>query len=105
MIFMKTFNSFLATEITKPIKKVYHYLFEYDEDRLSIYGQFCGKILAYLSYALLHRAYVLLTYQDGSTEIGQITKRLSAGRFVLRSEDKKILKIVDLNDIFRVDLS
>lgn len=95
----------LALKIKKPLKKAYHYLFEYDPDRMSIYEQLPGEILAFLSYAILHHAFVMITYPDASVEIGQITRRLSAGRFVLRSSDAKVLKIIDLDDIFRVDLA
>lgn len=95
----------LAIKIKTPFKKAYHYLFEYDLNRMSIYGQFSGKILAYVSFAILHHAFVMITYPDGQTEIGQITHRVSAGRFVLRSSDEKILKIIDLDDIFRIDLA
>lgn len=86
------------------LKKIYHYLFDYDDDRLSIYNQFHSEILSSLQYALLHRAYALISYQDGSSEIGQITNQVSAGRFVLRSADCKLLKVIDLDNIFRIDL-
>lgn len=86
------------------LKKIYHYLFAYDEDKLSIYSQFHNEILSSLHYALLQRAYALISYQDGTSEIGQITRQISAGRFVLRSADCKLLKIIDLDNIFRVDL-
>lgn len=95
----------LAAILKRPIKRAYHYLFSYDPERMAINGQYNGKILAYLSLALLKHAFVMITYPDASTEIGQITRRLSAGRFVLRSSDEKILKIVDLDDIFRIDLA
>ena len=91
---------FLSTQL----RKAYHYLFECITDKLSIYSQFNGKILARISYAILHKNFILITFQDGSHEIGQISKRISIGRFVLRDVDKKILRIVDIDDIFRVDL-
>ncbi|UXN11235.1 hypothetical protein [Lactobacillus amylovorus] len=90
--------------LTKKLKKAYHHLFEYNTDKLCIYSQFNGIILARLSYAILHKNYILITFQDGSYEIGQILKRISIGRFVLRDIDRKILRIVDIDDIFRVDL-
>lgn len=95
----------LVTKIQSPLKKAYHYLFEYNVERMSIDGQFSGKVLALLSFAILHRAFVMITYPDGQTEIGQITRRLSAGRFLLKSSDAKVLKIIDLDDIFRIDLA
>ncbi|KRL19437.1 hypothetical protein FD39_GL000957 [Lactobacillus amylolyticus DSM 11664] len=101
---MKNMNNLVA-KIKSPIKRAYHYLSEYDFDRMSIDGQIAGKILAYLSYAILHHVFVMITYYDGHTDIGQISRRLSAGRFVFLCSDNKILKIVDLDDIFRVDLT
>lgn len=95
----------LVNKIKAPLQHAYHYLFEYDIDRMSIYGQISGKILAYLSFAILHHAFVMITYADGSFDIGQISKRLSAGRFILKINDSNLLKIVDLDDIFRVDLA
>ena len=91
--------------ITRPIQKAYHYLFEYDFNRISIKGQYTNKIVRYLSYALLYRTYVMITYPDCSTDIGQITKKISAGRFVLKTHDGNVLKIIDLDDIFRIDLA
>lgn len=90
--------------LEKQFKKAYRYLFEYNTDKLSIYSQFSGKILAYLTYAILHKNYLMITYRDGTSEIGKISKRLSAGRFVLSDIDQKILRIVDIDDIFRIDL-
>lgn len=87
------------------LKKIYHYFFDYDEEKLSIYNQYQNEILSSLSFALLHRAYVLISYQNGTSEIGQITKQVSAGRFILRSINKKLIKIIDIDTIFRVDLA
>ena len=87
------------------LKKIYHYFFDYDEDKLSIYSQYYYEILTDLNSALLHRSYVLVSYQDGTSEIGQIIKRISAGRFILRLENKKLIKIVDIDTIFRVDFA
>ncbi len=87
------------------LKRIYHYLFDYDEDKLSIYNQFHSEILSLLNYALLHRAYVLLRYQDGSSEIGQIIKRVSTGRFAFRTTNQKLIKVIDLDNIFRIDLA
>ncbi len=41
--------------LTKKLKKAYHYLFEYNTDKLCIYSQFNGIILARLSYAICTR--------------------------------------------------
>ena len=86
------------------LKKLCHYFFDYDDEKLSIYSQYNYEILAKLNSALLGRSYVLISYQDGTNEIGQIINRISAGRFVLRSVNKKIIKIIDLDNIFRIDL-
>ncbi|WP_317636945.1 hypothetical protein [Lactobacillus xylocopicola] len=87
------------------LKKIYHYLFAYDDEKLSIYSQYQHEILTMLDRAMLYRVDVLLSYRDGRCEIGQITKRLSVGRFVLRSANQKLLHVVDLDDIFRIDLA
>ena len=87
------------------LKKIYHYFFDYDEDKLSIYSQYYYEILTDLNSALLHRSYILVSYQDGTSEIGQIIKRISAGRFILRLENKKLIKIVDIDTIFRIDFA
>ncbi len=87
------------------LKKIYHYLFDYDIDKLSIYDQYHSEILSSLEFALLHRAYVLLRYQDGTSEIGQVIKHISAGRFALRTTKQKLIKVIDLDNIFRVDLA
>ncbi|WEV50487.1 hypothetical protein OZX69_05860 [Lactobacillus sp. ESL0731] len=87
------------------LKKIYHYLFTYDDDRLSIYNQAYRHILTALNFALLHRDFVMITYPNDTSEIGQIVKRVSAGRFILRSNDRKILKIIDVSNIFRIDLA
>ncbi|KRM99063.1 hypothetical protein FD18_GL000149 [Lactobacillus taiwanensis DSM 21401] len=56
-----------------------------------------------MEHALFHKEFILLTYQNGKTEIGQLIKRTSAGRFVLDSYDNNIIRIIDLNDIFNVE--
>lgn len=95
----------LATKIKSPFKKLYRHLFYYDLDKISIYSQIDGKILAYLSLALLHHAFVLITYPNGESEIGKITKRISSSKFLLKSSDNKILKIISLKDIYRIDMA
>jgi hypothetical protein len=93
--------------VKEKVQAAYHYLFQYDRDRLSLFSQNNAKILRRLSQAYQESAFVLITYQNGKNEIGQITKQLSISRFVLRNlnHNDKMLKIVDLNDIFRVDLA
>ncbi|WEV36349.1 hypothetical protein [Lactobacillus sp. ESL0677] len=87
------------------LKKIYHYLFTYDDDKLSIYNQAYRHILTTLNFALLHRDFVMITYPNDTSEIGQIVKRVSTGRFILRSNDRKILTIIDVSNIFRIDLA
>ena len=75
-------------------KKIYNYFFTYNINKLTTFAQ---------EHALFHKEYILLTYQNGKTEIGQLIKRTSAGRFVLDSYDNNIIRIIDLNDIFNVE--
>lgn len=84
-------------------KKIYNYLFTYNINKLTAFAQDPGKIIRILEHALFHKEYILLTYQNGKTEIGQLIKRTSAGRFVLDSYDNNIIRIIDLNDIFNVE--
>lgn len=84
-------------------KKIYNYLFTYNINNLTTFAQDPGKIIRILEHALFHKEYILLTYQNGKTEIGQLIKRTSAGRFVLDSYDNNIIRIIDLNDIFNVE--
>ena len=84
-------------------KKIYNYLFTYNINKLTTFAQDPGKIIRILEHALFNKEYILLTYQNGKTEIGQLIKRTSAGRFVLDSYDNNIIRIIDLNDIFNVE--
>lgn len=86
-------------------KKIYNYLFTYNINKLTTFAQDPGKIIRILEHALFHKEYILLTYQNGKTEIGQLIKRTSAGRFVLDSYDNNIIRIIDLNDIFNVEIA
>ena len=84
-------------------KKIYNYFFTYNVNKLTTFAQDPGKIIRILEHALFHKEYIFLTYQNGKTEIGQLIKRTSAGRFVLDSYDNNIIRIIDLNDIFNVE--
>lgn len=84
-------------------KKIYNYFFTYNVNKLTTFAQDPGKIIRILEHALFHKEYILLTYQNGKTEIGQLIKRTSAGRFVLDNYDNNIIRIIDLNDIFNVE--
>lgn len=84
-------------------KKIYNYFFTYNINKLTTFAQDPGKIIRILEHALFHKEYILLTYQNGKTEIGQLIKRTSAGRFVLDSYDNNIIRIIDLDDIFNVE--
>lgn len=82
---------------------IYNYFFTYNIDKLTTFAQDPGKIIRILEHALFHKEFILLTYQNGKTEIGQLIKRTSAGRFVLDSYDNNIIRIIDSNDIFNVE--
>lgn len=82
---------------------IYNYFFTYNIDKLTTFAQDPGKIIRILEHALFHKEFILLTYQNGKTEIGQLIKRTSAGRFVLDSYDNNIIRIIDLNDILNVE--
>ena len=82
---------------------IYNYFFTYNIDKLTTFAQDPGIIIRILQHALFHIEFILLTYQNGKTEIGQLIKRTSAGRFVLDSYDNNIIRIIDLNDIFNVE--
>ena len=64
-------------------KQIYNYFFNYNINKLTTFAQDPSKIIRILEHALFHKEYILLTYQNGCTEIGQLIKRTSAGRFVL----------------------
>ncbi|MCH3904561.1 MAG: hypothetical protein LKF01_05730 [Lactobacillus sp.] len=85
-------------------KRLYNYLFTYDPKRLSTYSQPKQRILVLLTKALLHKQPVLLTYPNGHSEIGYVTKRISAGRFLFLTHQQQLLRLLDLEDIFRLDL-
>lgn len=95
MNFFKSLNNYS--------KQIYNYFFTYNINKLTTFAQDPGKIIRILEHALFHKEYILLTYQNGKTEIGQLIKRTSAGRFVLDSYDNNIVRIIDLNDIFNVE--
>lgn len=84
-------------------KRLYNYLFVYAPKRLSTYSQPKQRLVADLTKALLTQVPVLLTYPDGSSEIGRISKRLSAGRFLFLTHDQQLLRLLDLEDVFRLD--
>ncbi len=98
----------MVMTVTQHIKtqfhKIYHYLFTYDTQKRTTTGQASLKMAGLLSYALLNRSFVLLTFDDGTSEIGQVIRRLSAESFVFRSYNQKVLTITDINKVFRVDL-
>ncbi|MFC2694805.1 MAG: hypothetical protein ACFN0Y_02170 [Lactobacillus sp.] len=86
-------------------KQVYHYLFSYDEAKLTTYGQQDYVMLNLLRQALLEQAFVLVTYKDGQSDLGKITQRLDDGRFVLRGLDGKLLRVLNWDRLFKVDLA
>ncbi|WP_308876191.1 hypothetical protein, partial [Lactobacillus delbrueckii] len=76
---MSKFQSF-ASRAAQPLKKAFHYLFAYDEDRLTLRGDSLAVKLAKLQLAFLKRQYLLVTLNDGSWRVGKITKRISPSR-------------------------
>lgn len=92
------------SKINSYTKKIYQHFFEYNMDLLTTYGQAPAKIIRILEHALFYREFVLITYQDGSTEIGQLVGRTSSGRFILRSHDHKLYHIIDLADLFNIEV-
>lgn len=85
-------------------KQAYDHFFEYNLDKLTTFGQEPGRIIRKLEQALFYRQFVLITYQNGTTEIGQIVSRSTSGRFILRSHDHQLYRIIDLNDLFNIEL-
>ncbi|WP_297819628.1 hypothetical protein, partial [uncultured Lactobacillus sp.] len=81
-------------------KTAYHHFFDYDIDTLTTYAQAPAQIIRILEHALFYREFVLITYRNGNTEIGQLVARTSSGRFILRSHDHKMYHIIDLADLF-----
>lgn len=84
-------------------KQIYNHFFVYNIDKLTTFAQDPSKIIHILEHALFHKEYILLTYQNGETEIGKLKRRTSAGRFILDSYDNNLIRIIDLNDIFNVE--
>lgn len=99
-----SFGNVLQQKVSSYAKKIYNHFFEYDLDTLTTYAQEPGIIIRILEEALFYRYFVLITYQNGTTEIGQIVGRTSAGRFILRSEDHKLYRIIDLSDLFNIEI-
>lgn len=79
-------------------------IFAYDQDQLSIIGQKQHYILANLSYALLHRSYILLTLKDNTNIIGKIIKVVPNNKIIVKNADTNAINIVNITDIFRTDI-
>lgn len=97
----------LAQLVKSSITKAYNYLFTYDEDKLTIYGQKEKELIDALDSAFTHRKFVLITYENSQNDIGIIIKKISAARYILKTQasNGKILKIIDISEIFRTDLA
>ena len=100
---MSKFQNF-ASQAAQSLKKAFHYLFAYDEDRLTLRGDSLAVNLAKLQLAFLKRQYLLVTLNDGSWWVGKITKWISPSRFVFSDADNKIFYLLDINDILTVEL-
>ena len=94
-----------GTKMKNSLKKIYHYLFDYDNNKPDGTNQYSSEILTLLTMAMHNQKYVLVTFQDGQSEIGQVNQQLSAQKFILRSTNQKLLHIVDINYLIRVDLA
>lgn len=80
-------------------------IFAYDQDQLSIIGQKQHYILANLSYALLHRSYILLTLKDNTNIIGKIIKVVPNNKIIVKNADTNAINIVNITDIFLTDIA
>ncbi|CCI81928.1 hypothetical protein [Lactobacillus hominis] len=94
----------IQAKINSYAKHAYHHFFDYNLDALTTYAQSPAKIIRILEHALFYREFVLITYQNGTTEIGQLVGRTSSGRFILRSHDHKMYHIIDLGDLFNIEV-
>lgn len=95
----------IAEKITHPVKNLYNYLFSYDPDKLTTFGQSVYQILNRLSYAKLHKDYILVTFNNGKTLIGKMRSFPTYDRFVVQDIDQKLLHIINLNKVLRIDLN
>lgn len=87
------------------VKNIYHYFFEYDLAKLTTFAQEPSLIIRKLEQAFFQRQFVLITYQNGRTEIGQLIARSTNGRFVLRSHDRTVYRLIDLSSIFNIEVA
>lgn len=94
----------LSKLVKTKTRQLYHYLFEFDQEKLSLHGQSSDVLLSNLQQGLLHRDFVLLTFANDTCLIGQITKRVSTGRFVFKEYGQNMFWLIDVDDLFRVDL-
>lgn len=86
-------------------KNIYNHFFDYDLDKLTTFAQEPSIIIRKLEKAFFQRQFVLITYQNGKTEIGQLIARSTNGRFVLRSYDHKVYRLIDLSSIFNIEVA
>lgn len=95
----------IAEKVSQPVKNLYNYLFSYDSAKLTTFGQTAYQILNRLSYAKLHKDYVLVTFINGKTLIGKLRSFPAYDKFVMQDVDHKLLHIVNLNKVLRIDLN
>lgn len=100
-----SFTKNLQSKLKTSVKNIYHHFFEYDLSKLTILGQEPSLIIRRLEHAFFQREFVLITYQNGKTEIGQLIARSTNGRFVLRSYDHKVYRLIDLTTIFNIEVA
>lgn len=84
---------------------MYAHLFSYDLDELTMYSDEDQEILNKLSYAFLHREYILLTFNDGKQEIVKIKNLLDAGQKVVAITQDNIYQIINETEIFKIEFA
>lgn len=87
------------------ISSMYAHLFSYDLDELTMYSDEDQEILNKLSYAFLHREYILLTFNDGKQEIVKIKNLLDAGQKVVAITQDNIYQIINETEIFKIEFA
>lgn len=90
--------------LNNQIKKIYNHFFSYNLEILTSYGQQQDQIINKLEFAFFHRDFILLTYQNGKTEIGKIIGGIDCSMIILKSNDK-LLHLINLSDIFKIEFA
>ena len=99
-----SFAKNIQKKLFKHTKNIYNHFFNYDIDKLTTFAQEPTIIIRKLEQAFFQKSFVLITYQNGKNEIGQLIARSTNGRFVLRTYDHKIYRLIDLSSIFNIEV-